>query len=645
MNRTFLLGGIAAAISNAALAAEPHASDLQEIVVTAAPIAARTQSMSQPASVLAGDALALALAPTIGETVAREPGVHATFFGPAASRPVIRGLGGDRVQVLTDGLANLDASGISEDHAVAIDPALADQVEVLRGPATLLYGSGTAGGLVNVVTNRLHEELSAGVHGLVELRGDSALAERAIAGRVDGGARRLMLHLDGVWRETDDFEVPRRAGGKVPDSWSESRAGGAGASWIGERATFGVAFGRHDAEYGIPNEEGLYVDLKQDRADFAARIGGAGGGWALRLRGAASDYEHAEIEADGEVGTRFQVDAREMRAAFEGALPGGTQAIAGVQWQDVDLVASGEEAFVPGSRTRATGLFAFGRRAAGPGSLELGLRADRQEIDAEGFGEYRDEALNASLGLTWPVAGDWDLVGQLVRSERHPSATELFADGPHAATQQFEIGDPGLSTERAWTADLGLRRGGGRVQGEIRAFASRYDGYIFLAPTGEFEDGLPVFAVRQAGARFHGFEAAVAFPFGPAGSTSLTLSSDYVRARLDGGGSLPRIPPLRAAAELAWRGGPASATVTLRHHFTQDRIAELETETASFTMLDASVAWRPDWGHSGALLFLKATNLLDQVARPHTSPLKDTVPLPGRSIAAGIRIAFGREGS
>jgi len=643
MYKLLLAAGIASALLTvAARAAEPHPRALEEVVVTAAPLATDSRSMAQPASVLSGDALALAVAPTIGETVVSQPGVHSTYFGPAASRPVIRGLGGDRVQVLTDGLATLDAAGLSEDHAVAIDPALADQVEVLRGPSTLLYGSGAAGGLVNVVTNRLHEQGDDGIHGLVELRGDTALGERAVAARVDGGTERFMLHVDGVWRDTDDFEVPDEAGGEVPNSWSETRSGGAGASWIGDTLTLGVALSRHDSEYGVPNEDVL-IDLQQDRLDVSARFDlPAPREMTLRLRGAANDYEHAEIEPGGEIGTMFEVDGRELRATLDAGLPGDVEATAGLQWQQVELVAIGEEAFVPESRTRATGAFAFARRATGDGSLEFGLRLDRQEIDTTVLPNYDGNAVNGSFGFTWPVSGELDVVGQIVRSERHPSATELFADGPHVATQQFEIGDPGFDTERGWTADLGLRHAGDVVSGEIRAFASSYDGYIFLAPNGEIEDGLPVFQYLQDDAEFYGFEAELAVPFGAA--TTVTLLSDYVRGKLRAGPDLPRMPPLRLGAELAWRGATLGLTLAARHVFEQDDVAELETGTGAHTLLDAGLTWRPGWRGLDALVFLKATNLLDEVARAHTSPLKDTVPLAGRSFGAGLRIAFGRAG-
>jgi iron complex outermembrane receptor protein len=645
MKVMLLSGGLASAIfSAAAQAADPHPRDLEEVVVTAAPIAIGAQSMAQPASGLAGDALARARAPTIGDTVAHEPGVTATFFGPAASRPVIRGLGGDRVQVLTDGLATLDASGVSDDHAVAIDPALADQIEVLRGPATLLYGSGAAGGLVNIVTNRLHEHGAHGLRGLAELRGDTALGERAIAARVDGGGERYVLHADGVARDTDDFDVPDDAGGKVPNSWSETRSLGTGASWIGEAAAAGAAYSHYDTQYGVPNED-VRIDLQQDRVDFASRIDLPGeGAPTLRLRGAANDYGHSEIEPGGEVGTRFDIDGRELRLTLDDELPGGFTATAGLQWQQVELRATGEEAFVPDSKTDGYGLFGFARRAAGAGTLELGLRADHQRIEVDALPDYTGTALNASAGFTLPAGDALELLGQVVRSERHPGATELYADGPHAATQQFEVGDASLDIEGGWTVDFGLRRQGGRAQAELRTFASRYDGYIYLAPTGEVEDGLPVYQYRQRDAEFYGFEGSLAFALGAGEATTLTLRSDYVRGRLVSGGDLPRIPPWRAGVELAWQGAATSVSLDVLHAFDQDDVAELETTTGGYTLVTAELGWRPAWGGIDALVFLKASNLLDEVARLHTSPLKDDVPLPGRSIAGGIRIAFGGAG-
>ncbi len=675
--RTFLLAsGIATAIASpAARAEDPHPRELDAVVVTATPIAIDTRSMAQPAGVLSGDELTLALAPTIGETLSGTPGVQSTFFGPAASRPVIRGLGGDRVRVLTDGLAMLDASGLSEDHAVAIDPALADQVEVLRGPATLLHGSGAAGGLVNIVTNRLHRHVHDSPNGLVEVRVDSALGEEAAAGRFDTGLGSLALHVDGAWRDTDDYEIPgfaesRRlraleedegeAGaheemkGRVGNSWSRTKAGGAGASFIGERWEFGAAASLYDSRYGVPvahhhedgeaaaDDGGISIDLEQERLDFRARAPlTAGDGPALTLRGAVSDYRHAELEPDGAVGTLFQVDGRELRASVDFGGTEARQATIGLQWQDVELEATGEEAFVPDTTTGTLGLFGFQRHALDTGSIEYGLRLDRQRIEGAPPGRYDDNAVNLSLGGVRDLGERLALVAQLTRSERHPSATELYADGPHVATQQFEVGDPGLDTERGVTGELGLRFNGEAIAGELRAFASRYHDYVFLSPTGAEEDGLPVYRYQQQGGRFQGLEAELEIPLG-AGAFTLELTGEYLRGRLEGGGNLPRMPPLGLGARLRYDEGPWSASLAVNHHFEQDRVAQAELPTDAYTLFDADLVFRPGWLGDGVLLFLRGRNLLDEDARLHTSPLKDRLPLPGRSIGAGVRVEFGR---
>ncbi len=677
MRHLLMLGGLAAApLLQTASAEEQHPRELEEVVVTSAPIAIDAQSMAQPASVLSGDALTLALAPTIGETLSGTPGVSSTFFGPAASRPIIRGLGGDRVRVLTDGLATLDASGLSEDHAVAIDPALADQVEVLRGPATLLHGSGAAGGLVNVVTNRLHQHAHESPTGLVELRGDSALGEQAAAGRFDAGDGEIALHFDGAWRETDDYEIPGFAEshrlraleeeeegeeheeiyGTVENSWSRTKAGGIGASYISERWQFGLAGSLHDTEYGVPvghhhaeegeeeepeEEGGISIDLEQKRLDFRARGPlTAGDGPTLELRGALSDYEHAEIEPNGEIGTLFEVSGEELRATIGFGDDAARQGTLGLQWQHVDLVATGEEAFIPSTTTRTVGLFGFQRHRFDAASLEYGFRLDQQRITGAPAGAYDDNAINLSVGSVWPVAENLSLVGQLTYSDRHPSATELYADGPHVATQQFEVGDPDLDTERGVTAEAGLRLEGTGFTGELRVFASRYHDFIYLAPTGAEEDELPVFAYRQRDSRFEGVEAEFEIPFGDSPVT-LALTGEYLRGRLEGGDDLPRMPPLGLGARLGYDDGRWAASLTVTHHFEQDEVAAFELPTDAYTLLDADLVFRPDWLGDGVTLFLRGRNLADEDARLHTSPLKDQLPLPGRSIGAGIRMTFG----
>ncbi|HEU5468163.1 MAG TPA: TonB-dependent receptor, partial [Steroidobacteraceae bacterium] len=356
--------------------------------------------------------------------------------------------------------------------------------------------------------------------------------------------------------------------------------------------------------------------------------------------GAVSGYRHAEIEPTGEIGTLFDVDGRELRASTDVGRSDARRGTVGLQWQRVELEATGEEAFIPGTTTRTEGLFGFQRHAFATGSIEYGLRIDRQRIDGAPAGRYDGRAVNASLGGVRELGERLALVAQLTRSERHPSATELYADGPHVATRQFEVGDPNLDTERGVTAELGLRFGGGRLAGELRAFASRYHDFIYLARTGAEADGMPVYAYRQEDSRFEGLEGELEFPLG-AGSFTLALTGEFLRGRLQDGGDLPRMPPFGIGARLGYDEAAWSASLALSHHFEQDHVAALELPTDAYTMLDADLVFRPAWLQGRLLLFLRGRNLLDDTARMHTSPLKDELPLPGRSIGAGLRVAFG----
>ena len=666
MNSTSL---VAAAVAASFIVHPSIAADdlLQEVIVTAMPIESATGDLTQPVSVMTGDELRVRVAPSLGETLAQEPGVSSTFYGPAASRPVIRGLGGDRVQVLADGLAALDVSGLSEDHAVAVEPALAEQIEVVRGPATLLYGSGAAGGVVNVVTARLHDERRDDIGGVAEVRGDSALGERAGAGRVDAGLGDFVLHIDGAWRNTDDFSIPgfarsRRlreevpaageepteAHGHAPDTGSETKSGGAGLSWIGGHGHLGLAWSGFDSTYGIPLANGAQIEMRQDRLDLDGRIDlGTGLLRALHVRGLVNSYEHAEIGPGCDIGTRFELDGHELRLMLEQATIGGFDGVFGLQWIGIDFGASGEEAFVPGSRTRSLAFYGFEQRDFGRWSVEFGARLERMDIEAEAAAalpDYDGTALSLSAGALLKLGEHHGLALNVTRTERHPTATELYANGPHAATRQFEIGDPGFGRERALTLDLGLRRTEGALRYELAAYLNRYDGYIHLAPAGLVaggEESLPVFRFAQRDAKFHGFEASIERAIDLGGGTlSLGAAADYVRGRLDGGGDLPRMPPLRAGASLRFDRGAWSVSVDVQHAFRQNDVAAGERPTDGYTMLNADASWSRLAGTKRWLLFLRGHNLLDEDARQHTSPLKDELPLPGRGVAAGIRLEF-----
>lgn len=649
-------------VSQVALAQE---SKTEEVVVTSTALRENPLEVAQPTEVVAGDELRRQIASSIGETLAKKLGVSSTYFGPTASRPVIRGLGGNRVQMLQDGLEALDVSSLSPDHAVTLESVISQQVEIIKGPAALLYGSGAAGGLVNVVTNRVPmKSADEPISGAVELRGDTAADERTGALSLDGGSEAFAFHADYFDRETDDVEIPdfaqsdvlRRAliaAGEVPDgirghlanSASDSKGGAAGASLIGDAARGGLSWSRYESTYGIVGEEEAFIDMKQDRYDAKAELDFDGPIEMLHLSGSYNDYTHTEFEGPGEPGTVFNQNAYELRATADHKFGDGWRGTFGAQYVAVDFEALGDEAFVPRSKTKSTSLFAFEERHFERWTIELGARAERQKIDpdpAAALPDFDETAFSLSAGTVWKFAEDRSFAVNVTRTQRNPQAAELYANGPHIAEQRFIVGDAALDQETAITADVSLRRTGDGIQWALNAYYNDYSDFIFENPTGDIAGDLPVFAVSQSGAKLRGFEAEVSFPLLQQGERhlELRLTSDYVRGELDSGGDLPQMPPLRFGAGLHYDLDQFHVGLQGYYYDKQDRIANNELPTDSFTLVDADASYRLPVGSTSVLLFLRASNLLDEDARQHASALKDIAPLPGRSFHIGARAEF-----
>ncbi len=669
-------------------AATPAQDTLAEIVITATPLRETMLETAQPVLAVDGDALLRERAASLGETLAQQPGVSATWFGPQSSRPVIRGIGGERVQMYQDGGDALDASALSNDHAVTIDPLIAERVEVVRGPATLLFGNSASAGLVNVVTRRIPRAPSdRPFRGAIELRGNSALVERAVAAQAEFGTRPWRLQTDLHRRTTDDVGIPgfatidalrepEETAGRLANSASETRGGGIGLSRVGDWGHVGLSFSRFDTQYEIPGPgeeegeegedgggdqplgegpvpiaaarvrdgDGIYLDMAQTRWDLDADLREPFAGIAtLQLRAGFNDYEHAEIEPRGEVGTIYLQRGLDARAAAEHQPLAGWRGVFGLQWRDLDLDAIGAEAFVPPSVTRNLGLFLFEERGFGTLTAELGARLERQQIDLPGAARaYDDDAFSASAGLIWRAADGWRVTANLSSTERHPTATELFADGPHIAVRRFEIGDADLGTERALGIDAGLHATAGPLTASVSAFVSDYSDYIYAAPTGAIEDGLPVVVYSATDARFSGLEAELVWrgPESALGRWSVRAFGDYVRAEDGAGAPLPQIPPLRLGASLGFERGPLGIELRAVWNDTQDRVAAAELPTDAYTLVDVDLSWRARVADRPMTLFVRGANLLDEEARRHASPLKDFAPLPGRALGLGVRFDF-----
>lgn len=653
----------------------------EEIVVTASPDVRSTYEIAQPTSVLSGEELQRRLQPTLGETLSREPGVTSTSFGMGASRPVIRGLGGDRIRVLESGIGSGDASTTSPDHAVSLDPLAAERIEVLRGPATLLYGSSAVGGVVNVIDDRIPESLSdERISGTVELRGGSVADERGGIASFNGSLGRIAWHADYLRRETDDYEIPgfaeseilrslegsegegeeeEEAFGVLPNSATETESGTVGFSWVGDDGFLGVSIRDFDTLYGIPGghhqEEGdegeeeeeaaVRVDLQQRRYDLRGGINRPFGLFrGASLRFGTTDYEHRELEG-AEVGTRFLNDSWEGRLELVQKQLGSLTGSVGLQALRRDFEAIGEEAFVPPTRTDSWAAFTFQEIARGGWRFQLGARFESQDVSAEtdGIDDRSFDGLSGSFGVVRRFGEDYSLGLSIARSSKLPNAEELFSNGPHIATNAFEIGDPNLEEETSLGADLTLRKVSGRLTGEVTLFANRFDDYIYESLTDEEEDGLPVFRYVQQDAEFRGAELTGVWAawHGEPHHFDVEFGADFVRAELrDSGDPLPRIPSRRYRLGVHYRGDRFDALVEGIRVDEADRVAAFELPTEGYTLLNASLGYRFFTTRVVYDVLLRGTNLTDEEARNHVSFLKDLVPLPGRDVSLALRVTF-----
>jgi iron complex outermembrane receptor protein len=675
----------------------PQHEEAQDIIVTAPFV--RELDVLAGTSVLTGTDLQRELRPQIGDTLARLPGVSATSFSPGASRPVLRGFQGERIRVLTDGIGSIDVSNTSADHAVTIDPLTSERIEVLRGPAVLLFGGQAIGGAVNVLDRRIPRTVPEnGAHlDVIGIYG-SAADERSIGAAADFalGQSGLVLHVDGSFRKTDDVKVGgfvlspalraeqlaiakeeaeeghleeaaealALAGlrGRLPNSATEQKTAGAGLALIRDSFNIGASVSWFDSNYGVPSRPGaghhhheedegeeehgdapVTIGLEQIRGDLRGEFEiGSGFLDRIRLRLGAANYEHTEFEGD-EVGTVFKSDGLEGRLELVQRDRNGWRGASGVQYFRRDFKAIGAEAFVPPNETRQLGLFTLQEFAIGPVGLEAAARYEHTDVSSDTVGVDRNfNAFSAALGASYELAPRTKIGFNISRTERGPAAEELFSNGPHIASQSFEVGDPTLSKEKSWGAEAYMRLQSDRFSLSATAFANWFDDFIFQADTGEEEDDLPVFKYFQRDARYYGFEVEASATLFEAGGFRFIADgvADYVRATVRGSGPVPRIPPLRLLGGLEAQSNNIDGRVEVEWVADQNRVAAFETRTDGHTMVNASIAWRP-WGKDRETVFLlSANNIFDVDARRHASFTKDFVPLAGRDIRISARLSF-----
>jgi iron complex outermembrane receptor protein len=665
------LGALACA-AGAAAAEEQQPTILDEVVVTAAPYGITAAATTIAVDVLNERALATAPPATLGDVLNGLPGVRSSSFSAGASRPVIRGMAGPRVQVLTNGLGMIDASALSPDHQVAADPGEAVRIEVLRGPQTLAFGGSAIGGVVNVLDGRIPEEAPAnGYEGRISAQATSVDSGHAIGGRLAAGVGPFVVTLDARERRSGDYDIPvgaessilaesegevaSRARSTLDNSFANVTSLGGGVSWIGADGFIGVSVKRTESDYGVPGHEhddhghghapghghdhDVVIGLEQTRYDLR-------GEWRLplgpfervRLSAAYADYTHTEFEG-GQVGTVFASDGYEGRLELVQGRRGGWDGAVGVQVLDRTFDAIGGEAYVPRTEISEAGAYTLQRLDNGDWGLEGGLRIDNRELQTQAL--TRDFTnVSASFGVFFKPIRPLFLGLAVARNGRAPTEAELFANGPHIATRAFEIGSADLDSETVISIEATAHLDLGRWQADLHLFNAEYDGFIDLRPTGAEEDHLAVFRYVQGDATFRGLEAEVSYEAWSRGDDNLSLEIAYDTVRGDTDAGAPaRIPPWSLTGRAVAEVGPWTGRVELRRVGEQRRLAPGELPTEAYSNVNAFVSWAPDRDH-GLMLYAEVRNLTDEEQREHASFLKDLAPQPGRNIRIGAVYRF-----
>jgi iron complex outermembrane receptor protein len=648
---------------------------IETVVITGNPLG--SSEVATPASVLAGQGLVLRRAGSLGETLDGLPGVSSSYFGPNANRPVIRGQDGDRIRVLSNAGAALDASSLSFDHAVPIDPLVVERIEVLRGPAALLYGGSAVGGVVNAIDNRIPKARLDSVSGALETRLGGAAGERAVSAVVETGGNGFALHADAFGRRTDDLRVPaferrledgsteRRT--RIANSASRAQGSALGASLVWERGYLGASVDTYRNDYGIVAEEDITIQMRRERLALAGELRmPAGFITTLRGQAASTDYGHQEIEGDGSVGTTFKTRGSDARVeAVHRAIPFGAGRIegtVGLQFESSRFSALGEEAFVPSTRTRQAAAFVLERWTWGErGHFSAGARAEQVRVSSEGdadpaepqFGPAQERQFSprsASLGGVLNFGPQWQLSSSWSYTERAPTSYELYANGVHAATSAYERGDPQQKVERGRNVDIALGWKNGDTGVKVGVFESRFGNYIALEATGEpdfiDEEGgtVPVFAFRGVRAKLYGVEIEGTWrAMQGVRTVYVDAKLDIVRgSNLDSGEALPRLAPRRTTVGLNLLQGAWTARAEVQRANAQERMPGTDVATAGWTLVNLSASYVLNMGSRDALLFVKLQNVGNKLAYSANTigTVRALAPLPGRGLTAGLRLSF-----
>lgn len=685
---------LGAPLSHAQTTHRDSAEALDDITVTARSL--ENRNLVVPSQQLSGAALTLRQSSTLGETLDNLPGVANSSFGPNVGRPSIRGMDSDRIRILQNGGANMDVSGLSNDHAVPIDALTTERIEVLRGPATLLYGGNAMGGVVNVMDNRIARQrmfdAQGGVLGKAELRAGGAANERSSSALVEAGNDKMVLHVDAFERSTHNLKVPKAmtcgdagpaSGRRVCNSASHSSGAAVGGTLLFDTGYLGLSTSEYRSTYGTVSEPTVTIGMLRRHHVMEGSWRGVGHGWdALNFQLGHTQYSHTEFESTV-AGTRFDNQGFDFR--LEGRqqawqLPSGLrlEGVVGLQRERSDLKATGEERFLPSGRTQSTGVFTYQALKTAWGQLSAGARVDNVDVRAfEAIGPNNDNQaqtrtfnpVNLAIGAVrhWregEAQNGWQLSSNFSANQRAPKDYELFAHGVHVATHAYEIGQPTNRLEQGKQLDVGGEYKQGPHTFGWTAFVSQFSNYLSLQPTGADTGGadpLPIYRFEGVRARFQGMEvsakmrmvggqAALWHDNASLGTVDLEVRADSVRAKdLTHDSDLPRIAPMRLGADALWARHAWGARVGFVHAAAQNRVPNNGVQpgvtTQAYTLWHAALNYHMHQGPTHWLLFAKLDNITNQLAYASTSVLTQTMgnnapPLAGRSLKVGAQMSF-----
>lgn len=668
--RTLLASAVLSALASLSHSAFAQAQEQEQtlpaVVVTSTPFNSdEAAQILAPAKVLYGDELREKLGNSLGDTLSQELGVSASAFGAGASRPIIRGLEGPRVKILQNGMSIQDVSSLSNDHAVGGEASTARQIEILRGPAALLYGSGAIGGVVNIINDRIPTVLNTKPTGEAEVRYGSVDNTKNMSLSVDGAAGDIGLHLDGNWRDADDYKIPGNVSlsdpslgsGRLPNSYARANSIGLGASYIQSWGHIGASVGVNDDRYGIPTEERSFITLKQTRFDIDGLVKEPFADFeSLRFKLGHTDYKHTENLQDGTPATDFKNNALESRIELTHKPMAGWRGTFGLQTENSEFSAlaadgSGPET-VPLTKSNSIAGFLLEERDFGPFRVSAGARmesVERKPDAASGLAQRDFNLGSYSLGGLWAFTPGYGLGATASVAQRAPAIEELYSNGPHESTATYDIGDNQLNKETSRNFEISLQKTEGLLRWKANLYENRVKNFIYGRTDGTKvdEDGTTdpdgEFTQRfwsQNSATIRGAEAEISYNLRGQG-WSWRGFADTSRGKLTGLDNLPLQPATRFGGEVAYRQGTWRSGVKVLHAQQQDKLASFESfVTPSYTQVDANLSYTQRYNASDVTWFAIIKNLLNEDIRLSTSVLGKNAPLPGRNLIVGVRTSF-----